>query len=104
MPDNRQTPWLVCYDIADPRRLGRVHRELSRNAVPLQYSVFFAVSHRRNVARILERVADKIDCKSDDLRAYPLMIQGRHQFLGTGILSDGVIFNSFVADTPEICS
>ena len=39
MPAGRRTPWLICYDIADPPRLQRV-RTISRHAVPLQYSVF----------------------------------------------------------------
>ena len=34
--------WLVCYDIAEPRRLARVWRAVREFGVPLQYSVFWA--------------------------------------------------------------
>jgi hypothetical protein len=36
------TAWLVCYDIAEPRRLARVGRAAREFAVPLQYSVLWA--------------------------------------------------------------
>ncbi len=32
--------YLVCYDIADPKRLQRVHRKMRGFGDPLQYSVF----------------------------------------------------------------
>jgi len=42
--------YLISYDIADPRRLQRVHAFLRRHALPVQYSVFLArLSERRLV-------------------------------------------------------
>ena len=40
MSQNQQARWLVAYDIAHPRRLGRVFRLLQKHGVPVQYSVF----------------------------------------------------------------
>ena len=32
--------YIICYDITNRRRLGRVHSLLKKHAVPLQYSLF----------------------------------------------------------------
>ena len=38
--------YLIAYDIASPKRLQRVHRYLTDNAIPLQNSTFlFTASH-----------------------------------------------------------
>lgn len=40
--------YLLAYDIADPRRLARVARIVSREALRIQYSVYVAeLSHRQ---------------------------------------------------------
>ena len=35
------SPLLLCYDIRDPKRLQKVHREVKKVGMPLQYSVFY---------------------------------------------------------------
>jgi len=32
--------YLVCYDVADPRRLDRVYKKMNGFGTPVQYSVF----------------------------------------------------------------
>ena len=73
MPAGRHTPWIICYDIADPIRLQRVHRKIIQHAVPLQYSVFCTDATRSTVTGILADISDHIDPRHDDVRAYPLL-------------------------------
>ena len=40
MSQNQTLPWLVTYDIADPRRLAQVFKRLKKEGIPVQYSVF----------------------------------------------------------------
>ena len=86
MPAGRPTPWLICYDIADPPRLQRVHRTITRHAVPLQYSVFYTDATRTTVTGILADVSDHIDPRYDDLRAYPLLTTSRPVLYGRSLL------------------
>lgn len=82
--------FIVCYDICDPKRLGRLHRFLKRCAVPLQYSVFLFTGDDRQLERLLEKAAAYIDPKADDLRAYPLPMRGFKARLGQPALPLGI--------------
>lgn len=64
--------YMVCYDIADPRRLGQVHRLLKKNGISPQRSVFFIQSKEKDMDRLLDNIALKMVLKEDDLRAYPV--------------------------------
>jgi CRISPR-associated protein Cas2 len=66
------TAWLVCYDIAEPRRLARVWRAVREFGVPLQYSVFWARLDGIGLAGALGAIAARIDPRADDVRLYPL--------------------------------
>lgn len=92
MPAGRRTPWLICYDIADPPRLQRVHRTITRHAVPLQYSVFCTEATRTIVTDILADVSDHIDPRYDDVRAYPLLTTSRPVLYGRSLLPGRVAF------------
>lgn len=90
MPANSRTPWLICYDIADPARLREVHKEVRRHALPFQYSVFRAHATRREVVarfRVLEGI---IDPRHDDIRAYPLLSGAVPVVYGRRLLAAGV--------------
>ncbi len=84
------TAWLICYDIADPRRLARVHRAATRFAVPVQYSVFWARLDRAGLNAALRAMAGLIDPWADDIRFYPLPENVRVHTLGRAVLPDGV--------------
>ena len=86
MPAGSIRPWLICYDIAEPRRLGRVHRFLSRHSVPVQYSVFLARLTADQLADVLAGINARIDPGRDDVRAYPLMARETAFALGKQIL------------------
>jgi len=72
MADSQSGLYLIAYDIADPRRLGKVHRILKKQGLPVQYSVFTVVMTRPRLLRLLERIAQKIEHKEDDVRCYRL--------------------------------
>ena len=91
MPASRRTPWLLCYDIADARRLQRVHRVVRQHAVPLQYSVFHTVATRREVLVILHEIEEYIDPRQDDVRAYPLLTTARPITFGRERLANDVM-------------
>ena len=82
--------YIVCYDISDARRLGRLFRFLKKRAVALQYSVFLFVGDDRQLDRLLEGAAKLIDPKADDLRAYPLPARALKARLGKPALPEGI--------------
>lgn len=84
------TDYIICYDIAQPRRLGRVFRFLKKYAAPLQYSVFLFSGDDRQLDRCLAGAARLIDAEEDDLRAYPLPARGLKARLGKPALPAGI--------------
>lgn len=72
MADSRNGLYLVAYDIADPRRLSRVHRVLKKQGLPVQYSVFTVVMKRKALIRLLENIEHLIEPAEDDIRCYRL--------------------------------
>ena len=91
MPATRETPWLICYDIADPRRLQRVHRVISRRAIPFQYSIYYTSAVRKDIESLLRDIAAEIDPRRDDVRAYPLLTTARPFIYGRSRLPDRVM-------------
>ncbi len=72
MARNRTGNFLICYDIADPRRLQRVHRRVSRRALPIQYSVYLFHGTVPTLERLLHELQGLIVPTEDDIRAYPV--------------------------------
>ena len=64
--------YLIAYDIADPRRLVRLHHRLRERALHLQYSVFIARLGHRGRDRLLREISDLIDVRADDVRVFTL--------------------------------
>lgn len=69
---HQQKAWLVAYDIRQPRRLRRVHKQLRKEGVPAQYSAFVVEADDEQIERLLGRLRMLIDERDDDLRAYHL--------------------------------
>lgn len=84
------TDYVICYDIANPQRLGRVFRHLKKYAMPLQYSVFLFSGDDRQLDRCLAQAEKLIDPRADDLRAYPLPKRGLKARLGKPALPAGI--------------
>lgn len=91
------TDLLIAYDITHPKRLARVHRALTRFAVPIQYSVFIAQGDLRTLKARLAEVVALIDPDADDLRAYPLPQRGMKLRLGRATLPEGIYHTALPA-------
>jgi len=91
---NDTRAWLICYDIADPKRLGRLHRHIKQFAQPVQYSVFYFEGNHHQLTRRLQDIATRINPREDDVRAYPIPNPPEIDTLGRGGLPEGVLLNS----------
>lgn len=56
MDDSNRSVYLVCYDIAEPRRLARVRRACLGFGSPVQRSVFRCVLSPKELAELRERL------------------------------------------------
>lgn len=103
MPASKRTPWLICYDIADPARLGRVHKRVRQYATPLQYSVFRVYAARREVAGSLGQLAQVVNPALDDVRAYPLLTASIPAIYGRALVADGIhlVHRHTLFDSPD---
>jgi CRISPR-associated protein Cas2 len=64
--------YLVCYDIAKPKRLGRVLRFMKGRGIHLQYSVFYCYLNWQELADVKVKLSCIIKHNADDVRIYPL--------------------------------
>ncbi len=76
--------WLICYDIADEKRLRRVRRLLSSCAMMLQYSVYVGDFTEAELAELVARLRECIAENADDVRLYPLTPRVRARAFGKG--------------------
>jgi len=83
--------YLVAYDIADPKRLYRVHRRLRRDGLAMQKSVFLVQRSQRGMAKLMDELASLIHRHEDDLRAYPISEPGKIWLRGKGIVNGSVL-------------
>ena len=64
--------YLVAYDIANPRRLVRIHNLIKKEGLAVQKSLFFVQGREKRINELLDRIASIMALKEDDLRAYPI--------------------------------
>ncbi len=74
--------YMVCYDIANPRRLGKVHRVMKKNGISAQRSVFFAHGSEKKMEALMAELGKVIRKDADDIRAYP--VEGPKKVWTTG--------------------
>lgn len=91
MSEHRTRAYLIAYDIADPRRLARVHRRLKHEAVPIQYSVFLTRATSARLDRILDVLTEEIDAGKDDVRIYLVPDRTEVIVFGRKPLPEGVL-------------
>ncbi len=82
---SRRRLWMVCYDIAEPRRLGRVARLCERHGMRIQYSVFAILADRREIETVREELAEVINEEVDDVRFYPVAANRPIQHVGRAL-------------------
>lgn len=82
--------WLIAYDIADPRRLGRVHRFLCEHAVPVQYSLFTTRCTPMKLGVIRAGLARIVNADEDDVRMYPVPEPAHLTVYGKKALPEGL--------------
>ncbi len=82
--------YLICYDIAGPKRLAKVHRFLRERALAVQYSVFAGVFTPVGIDRVVRGLRALIDERYDDVRVYPVPHRTR-VFLAGGEQLRGVL-------------
>ncbi|MBH2042715.1 MAG: CRISPR-associated endonuclease Cas2 [Comamonadaceae bacterium] len=90
--------YIICYDIANPRRLGRIHRVLKKHALAVQYSVFLFSGTEAQLQRCLAQLQALMDERYDDIRAYPLPQRGLRLVMGASALPEGILLGSLSAD------
>lgn len=88
---NERRTWLIAYDIAQPRRLNRVHRYVKTVAVPAQYSLYVASETAQGIQGIRDELAGLIDRREDDVRIYLLPKRSRIVHYGRHALPDGLL-------------
>ena len=88
---------IICYVIACPRRLGRIHRLLKKHACSLQYSVFLFSGTQAALQNCLQQLQTLMDPRHDDIRAYPLPERGLRWCVGQSTLPEGIYLGSLPA-------
>jgi CRISPR-associated protein Cas2 len=76
--------YLVCYDIASPKRLGRVYRYMKGRGIHIQYSVFHCSLTWPELQRLKAGLNSILDEECDDVRIYPLPAAAKVIVMGCG--------------------
>lgn len=73
----KKRDYLICYDIADPKRLAKLARFLEKRAFRIQYSVFFAPKKsKEEIYQLAQQITEYIDPEEDDVRIYKIKDYG----------------------------
>lgn len=86
----RVEPYLVAYDIADPKRLRRVHKLLTKWGCPVQYSVFTVDLDKSALERLSTALQRLVSASEDDVRIYR-MPKGAGIWFGAAPHGDGIV-------------
>ena len=90
--------YLVTYDIADPKRLRRLHRFLAKRATAVQYSVFTAELTEASRRQLASEIEKRIDPSCDDVRFYPLPSSVDIEQLGAAAAAAGISLESSLGE------
>ena len=62
--------FVICYDIAHPKRLQKVHKLVSKHLTQLQYSEYYGRLTTQTMDGIINGLQSIIDSDEDDVRVY----------------------------------
>lgn len=79
-----KSPYLVCYDISDDKRLRQVFKLLKGIGIHLQYSVFYCSFTYPELKDFKMKISQLINKKDDDVRIYPLPKNNLVEVIGCG--------------------
>ena len=69
--------FLICYDITDKKRVGKIGKLLERNALRIQRSVYFyEQASKEELTYLIEKILTLLDKEVDDLRLYTIRDKG----------------------------
>jgi len=86
-----RSSYLVCYDIADEKRLMKVYRFMKERGIHIQYSVFYCVLTYEELKALKTELQSLINPRYDDVRIYPLPENSLVAVLGKeAIIPEGV--------------
>lgn len=67
--------FLICYDIADAKRLSKVAKSLEKEAIRIQKSIFYYMQATKEDIKEMVSTLELIICKDeDDIRIYKVDI------------------------------
>ncbi len=69
--------FLICYDIADKKRLQKIAKILEKEAIRVQYSIFlFPKATKEELFILLDKVLKIHNKNQDDIRVYNIKNSG----------------------------
>jgi len=83
--------WVAFYDIADPKRLNRVHRLMSSEAVAIQKSVFLVSMSPDEVTIFTRQIYELIDISEDRVDFIRLPRNVKAISLGKRLEDEGIL-------------
>jgi len=71
--------FLISYDIADNKRLSKIARVLEKEAIRIQYSLFFYKdATKEELNSLLQKILKIYNEEEDDIRVYKIKNYGLH--------------------------
>jgi len=65
--------FIVCYDIADKKRLQKIAKQLEKASIRIQKSVFFyQQASKHDIKTLVENLNKILNEKEDDIRIYQI--------------------------------
>ncbi len=93
---------LIGYDIASPKRLGKLYRALHNYGVPIQYSLFLCNLTKAGLKNCIKTINSIIDVKSDDVRIYFLPENTWSRHLGRATLPSGIFYTNLPTTIEQL--
>lgn len=90
------TPWLIAYDIADPRRLRRVERAVAAVGTRVHDSLFLCELDEEELFGLQRRLARLIDASADAVQYLPWCDKDRAASRHLGTSADPVAADAWI--------